>query len=216
VDGQTIVAIIAAVIALGSAGVMIWQVTVGREQAASAWRAANAAETQAREAGRAAKAAEEQVAEARRSAGAAEEQVKAAQDQVALLREQLAAERELRDQQDAPKLRLEASGHSGEECQIIGMVERTPGELNVQMTALQVRPLLPNNAPPVGLPYDPHVRTVMEGSNLIFDVDLVAEQQDAVVEVTFVCTEVGGRGRSWTQKKSFNFASPPTYEVRFV
>lgn len=223
-DWQTIAAIataVAAVIALGTAGIALRQANIAndqartaRDQAASAWRGANAAEEQAKEARRAAKAAEDQVTEARRSAAAAEDQAEAARQQVDLLREQLSAERELRDEQDAPLLRLKPDGYSGQMCRIIGIAERTPGEITVQMTALQVRPLLPNDAPPVGLPYDPNVREVVEGSNLIFDADLGAQEGPAVVEVTFVCTEVGSRGRSWTQRKSFTFYEHPSDQFR--
>jgi hypothetical protein len=189
-DAANWIALASPIVAIGGAAVAIWQ-------GASARRAANTAEAQAREAQRHATAAEQQVTEARRSAAAAEEQVE-------FMRHELDAAEVERDEREGPDFRCRAEGRSGSTCSIVVTMASGPEELAVRVTERWVMPRAfrgPGDIR-IGGPVDNLEHRVVPQGSFTVQVDLGGYEDRVLVGLRLECTELGGRGRSWTRHRS--------------
>jgi len=204
------IALIGAAVAAGGAAVATWQGASARSQAmtskdsaASAWRAANAAEAQAQEAQRQATAAEDQVAEARRSAAAAEEQVQ-------LMRRQLDDCRAERDEREGPVFSCKADGLTRSICTIVVTMTSGREELSVRVAEVRVRPT-DHDPDDRGsqLPDDNRQYRVVPNGSFTVQVDLQADSGPVVVELRLECTELGEQARSWTRRRFVPVPAPP-------
>jgi len=190
VDAGTWIALASAVVAIAGAAVAIWQ-------GASARRAANTAEAEAQEAQRQATAAEQQVTEAQRSAAAAEEQMQ-------LMRQELDAAEVERHEREGPDFRCRVEGGSGSTCSIVVTMASGPEELAVRVVERWVVPRGFQGLDDlrIGGPVDDlEYRVVPQGSFTV-QVDLDGYEGRVIVGLLLECTELGGRGRSWTRHRS--------------
>lgn len=199
-----------AVAAIGGAAVAIWKGASARkaaatasDQAATACRAAETAEARAQDAQRHATAAEREVAEARRSAAAAEEQMQ-------LIRRQLdAAEIELHER-EGPDFHCRAEGRSGSMCPIVVTMASGPGELRVRV-AEQLVMTRARRGPGdirIGGPAENLEHRVVPQGSFSVQVDLQGYEDRVIVGLGLECTELGGRGRSWTRHLSVPVDAP--------
>jgi hypothetical protein len=216
VDAGNWIALASAIAAIGGAAVAVWQGVAARraaatakDQAARAERVANTAEAQAQEAQWQAIAAEQHVTEALRTAAAADKQVQ-------LMRRQFDAAEVERYEHEGPDFHCRAEGRSGSTCSIVVTMASGPGELAVRVAERWVVPRafrglgdIRVGGPVENLEY----RVVPQGSFTVH-VDLDGYEDRVIVGLRLECTELGGRGRSWTRHRSVPVdAVPPRPRV---
>jgi hypothetical protein len=189
-DAANWIALASPIVAIGGAAVAVWK-------AATANRAADTAQAQAQQAQRQATAAEHQASQAQRSAAAAEEQLQ-------LMRHELDAAEVERDERDGPDFYCRAEGRSGSTCSIVVTMASGPPELAVRVAEQWVMPRAfrgPGDIR-IGGPVENLEYRVVPHESFTVQVDLGGYQDRVLVGLRLECTELGGRGRSWTRHRS--------------
>jgi len=210
VDAGNWLGLASAAAAIVAAAVAIWQGAAARrkaatatDQAAAARRAADTAEAEAQEAQRQATAAEHYVTEARRSAAAAEEQAQ-------FMRDALEAAEVERDEREGPEFRCSVEGRSGSTCSIVVTMASGPDELAVRVAERLVVPRAfrgPDDIR-IGGPVENLEYRVVPQESFTVQVDLDGYEDRVIVGLRLECTEIGGRGRSWTRHRSVPVDEP--------
>lgn len=210
VDVTNWIALASAVAAIGAAALAIWhgvsarrKAAMAKDQAAAALQAANLAEAEAQEARRQATAAERYVAEAERSAAAAQEQHRLVHDAIE------AAEIE-RDEREGPDFRCQVEGRSGPTCSIVVTMVSGPEQLAVRVAEHWVVPRGFRGPEDIriGGPAENLEYRLAPKESFTVQVELDGYEDRVIVGLQLECTELDGRGRSWTRHRSVPVDAP--------
>lgn len=119
------------------------------------------------------------------------------------MRQQYDAEQADVDRRAAPSIRLESRGFAGQQCCVALVVDQSPGPVDLVITHVLVWPLT-NSDDGIcqQIPENCGEHRVLSGSVIELPFDFTTEKNGARIDITFTCTEINGRFRSWENHQS--------------
>jgi hypothetical protein len=210
-DGQTIVATIAATVSLVAMGVTAWQAAEARKARKATEKQLTTAEAALKAALNQAESAKESASAAWRAADSAETSAHATQRQADIADAALQDARAVRDETDGPEFELKP-GTSSKPGQKAVAVSMTRGP-QVRVTMTDVRPDSSVPHEEVAVAAENRTHTFARNTTREFVVDCPRPDNPRLVylRIELSCEEVRGRKRRWIRYESVSFPGPMSF-----